>query len=125
MDQLLLLLAVVTAAAVFWYVKNRRRPEPPEDEWVLPPEEGQPSIPSATPEPPPRMVLDREALLHKDRTLDTSKWDNTPDELVGTDPVPPGAAAPEVSPGPRQVIDRSFLENKGKDTPELGDWGDE
>jgi hypothetical protein len=57
-------------------------------------------------------VLDRDALLHRDRTLDPSKWDNTPDGLVGTDPDVPGSVMDEASADePREVVDSSFIDS--------------
>lgn len=124
MDPFLLLLAVITAAGVFWYVRNRRRPKPPEDEWVLPPDDGAPGVRAQPHAPASAQVLDRESLLHRDRTLDPSKWDNSPDELVGTDPVPPGAADTDTPAAPSGHFDRSFLENRKKPSGELGEWED-
>lgn len=119
---LLLLVALGWAAKKFL---DGRRPAPPEDEWVLPPEPGGPaSVPRAgtpTPwatasDPAPFPVLDRDALVNRDRTLDVTKWDNSPDDLVGRDLDEPTDAAPE-EPGddlPR-YFDRSWLEGRGKD----------
>ncbi len=108
-DPFTLLLAVAAAGIAVWYVRNRRRPTPPEDEWVLPPEEGQPSILSQR-SSAPFQVLDRDSLLNRDRTLDTSKWDDTPDDLIGIDPDPEDGQDPEGGPAPA-VVDSSFIDS--------------
>lgn len=66
-------LAVLAAAVAWWFFRRRTR-QPHEDEWTPPPEEF--AAPSQDLGP---QLLDREALLNRDRTLDPSKWDNTPD----------------------------------------------
>lgn len=110
-DPFTLILAVIAAGVTVWYFRNRRRVEPPEDEWVLPPDDGQPSI-LGRGGAAPFEVLDRDALLHRDRTLDPSKWDNTPDGLVGTDPDVPGSVMDEASADePREVVDSSFIDS--------------
>lgn len=116
----LLLLGIATVFGVR-QVLARRRPAPPEDEWVLPPEPGTPGIPTTRP-PYPEVpagppVLDREALLHRDRTLDPSKWDNSPDSQSGTDVSDPDAGPVEGELPSR--VDRSFLEAlRSRDTDE-------
>lgn len=117
---LMVLLLLALTAGIVWGMGRRRRAEPPEDEWVLPPETGDtPSTtaqspltrPVGSPAPAPREVFDRDALTSLDRTLDPSKWDDSPDNLVGTDPSDPDAPAA----APREVFDRSTLENRAKD----------
>ena len=50
--------------------------------------------------PPPAQVLDREALLGRDRTLDPSGWDDSPDPEGTPDAdVPPAAAAGDAQSG--------------------------
>lgn len=85
-----IVITLLLLGLVAWAVKrflDARRPEPPEDEWVLPPEEPdavpRPGKPTATVMGP--QVLDRESLVNPDRTLDPSKWDDSPDYLSGTD----------------------------------------
>jgi hypothetical protein len=68
---------VVVAAAVGWWLLRHNRPAPVEDEWTLPPET-EPERPAPTVAPAPQL-LDRDALLNRNRRLDPSKWDNTPD----------------------------------------------
>jgi hypothetical protein len=95
-DPLLVLMAVAMVAgtiAVVW--QYRRRPEPqavesdPRDEWELPDEPtlGTPTPASLPPAPPgaARPLLDRDMLLNRDRTLDTSKWDDSPDAAPAMD----------------------------------------
>lgn len=108
MDFVILLLVVGAAAWGVWVFTQRRRPAPPEDVWVLPPE-----TPTATRGPvvdaePAFQVLDRDALVNRDRTLDPSRWDNTPDDLVGTDPDEVAEQAP-------QHFDRAWLERQRED----------
>lgn len=106
---------LVAIAAVVWVVRNqlqKRRVAPPEDEWVLPPEQGT-RAPVDRWEPDPFPVLDRDALLHRDRTLDPSAWDDSPDSLSGTDVDDPDAPAPEAE--APTYFDRSFLEKRAKD----------
>lgn len=75
---------------------DRRRPEPPEDEWVLPPEGEAPTLEAVPLKPVPwerphrEPVLNRETLAKKERTLDPSAWDDSPDSQSGTDVPPPG-----------------------------------
>lgn len=78
MDPLMVMVGVVVVAlAAAWLLLRRRTPPPqPDDEWTLPPETG-PGAPTPDAGPPP--PLDREMLLHRDRVLDPSKWDNSPD----------------------------------------------
>ncbi len=113
-----LVIAGVIAAVGTWVVSKvraRRRPHLPEDEGVLPPAPGRAPAPPA----PPTLattglpVLDRDALVHRDRTFDPTAWDNSPDHLVGTDVDDPDAVASERP----QYFDRSFLENRGDATP--------
>lgn len=111
---LMVLLLLALTAGIVWGMGRRRRAEPPEDEWVLPPQSGDPSPltrPVGSPAPAPREVFDRDALTSLDRTLDPSKWDDSPDNLVGTDPADPDAPAA----APREVFDRSTLENRRND----------
>nr|NLI50092.1 hypothetical protein [Propionibacterium sp.] len=77
-----------------------------------------PSTPAQRPTPPTFTatgvpVLDRDALVHRDRTFDPTAWDDSPDALVGTDVDDPDAVAPERP----QYFDRSFLENRGNEAP--------
>ena len=58
----------------------------------------------------PFQVLDRDSLLNRDRTLDTSKWDDTPDDLIGIDPDPEDGQDPEGGPAPA-VVDSSFIDS--------------
>ena len=82
----------VVALAVAWFLLRRRTPPPQDDEWTLPPE-AEAGMPGPGVGPPP--ALDREMLLHRDRVLDPSKWDNSPDagepdtdEEAGQDDLP-------------------------------------
>lgn len=82
MDALVTVLVVlVVGAVVAWWLMRRRRTAPVEDEWTLPPEApGQESAnPSGGAAPAPVQRLDRDALVNPNRTLDPSKWDNSPD----------------------------------------------
>ena len=117
------IIGIVVVAVAVWLVRrsaDRRRVEPPEDTWELPSADGSPA--AARPPAPwddPLPVLTREALLPRDRTLDPSKWDNTPDELVGTDPEDPSTPAPDAdAPDLPQFFDRSYLEGRTKERPE-------
>lgn len=77
MDPVITLLVALVAAGALaaWLFRRGRRPVIEEDEWSLPPEDA-PGPWAADPIP---QTFDREALLHRDRNLDPSKWDNTPD----------------------------------------------
>ncbi len=124
-DPFTFVLAVVAAGIAVWYIRNRRRVVPPEDDWVLPPEDGKPSMLSQR-SSAPFQVLDRDALLHRDRTLDTSKWDDTPDDLIGIDPDPGDAQDSEGGPPPA-VVDSSFIDSLRREAEkaESADEGDD
>ncbi|HRA76807.1 MAG TPA: hypothetical protein PLE12_11295 [Propionicimonas sp.] len=96
MDPIIMVVMVALAIGLgIWWWLRRRAPEPVEDEWTLPPERG--ARPAA---PPPAQVLDREALLGRDRTLDPSGWDDSPDPEGTPDAdVPPAAAAGDAQSG--------------------------
>ena len=98
-------LVVVVGAAGAWWLLRRRTPAPAEDEWELPPEE------TASPQPLGPQLLDRNALLHRNRVLDPTKWDNTPDG-----PDSSTAAADEPDDLPR-VLDRDYLERRQRPQP--------
>lgn len=121
MDYVIIGVIVVTVAV--WLLRrsaDRRRVEPPEDTWQLPNADGSAARPGAGAGWEPLPVLDREALAHRDRTLDPSRWDNTPDDLVGTDPEDPSAPTPDAD-APADLprhFDRSFLEGRAKERPE-------
>lgn len=106
MDPLLVAMAVaLVVGTVLVVLQYRRRPtvvheDDPRDAWKLP-------SPTSTPDTGAQpAVFDRESLAHRNRTLDTSAWDNTPDGLVGTDPEDPDEAA---APSERVVLDRDSL----------------
>ena len=101
-------LALVAAVAAWWFLR-RRTPPVVEDEWELPPAAA-PRRPSVDAGP---QVLDREAVLRRDRVLDPSKWDNTPDDGDHW-------ATPEAEPGELpQFFDRDYLQQRArKDDPD-------
>ena len=98
-----IIVIVVVAGAAFWWNRRRAASAPVEDEWQLPPEQGE-SVPVSPPEP---QILDREAVLGRKRAFDPAKWDNTPEG---------SSAAAEAEPGdlPR-FFDRDYLEKKEPD----------
>lgn len=101
-------LALVVAVAGWWLLR-RRTPPPEEDEWTLPPEADAINPGTVAASPP---MLDRTMLLHDDRVLDPSKWDNTPDANPdGTDD-----GGEEDLP---RFFDREYLrQQERKDAPE-------
>ncbi|MGB7963229.1 MAG: hypothetical protein WCF12_09785 [Propionicimonas sp.] len=101
-------LVVVGAAAAAWWFLRRRRPSAVEEEWTLPPADAV-RRPSRDVGP---QILDRQAVLRRDRVLDPSKWDNTPDDGDGWE-------TPEADPGDLpQFFDRDYLQQRApKDDP--------
>ncbi len=77
MDPVITVVVALVAAGTLaaWLLRRGRRRMVEEDEWSPPPEDT-PGTWAAEPIPQP---FSREALLHRDRNLDPSKWDNTPD----------------------------------------------
>jgi len=97
----IVIVIVLAAGAVFWWLR-RRSATPVEDEWQLPPEQGE----QAHVSPPAPQILDRESVLRRSRVLDPSKWDDTPDG-AGASP------AAEAEPGDLPTyFDREYLERK-------------
>lgn len=95
-------IGAVVVVALGYFVKravDRRRAVPPEDEWVLPPEGDAPTLEARPLKRAPwervssEPVLNRETLVKKQRDLDPSAWDDSPDSQSGTDVPPPGGRA--------------------------------
>jgi len=96
----IVIVIALAAGGVFWW-QRRRSAVPVEDEWQLPPDQGD-QAQAAAPEP---QILNRDSVLRRSRAFDPSKWDDTPD----------GAAAPaeEAEPGDLPTyFDREYLERK-------------
>jgi hypothetical protein len=111
------MVALAIGLGIWWWLR-RRTPEPVEDEWTLPPERG-----ARAAAPLPEQVLDRDALLGRNRTLDTNAWDDSPDPDGASDgdagpgargAVPPDAAADE----PADAADALSWDDAGDDDPE-------
>lgn len=131
---IVIFLVLVAAVFGGWWWWNKRRPAPVEDTWVLPPESEAPvehlrsrtagaagreaverpgyvdqaaaqQAGASGPAAEPRVILDREALLNRDRTFDPRNWDNTPD-----DP----AAGPVEGELPK-TFDREYLERQARE----------
>jgi hypothetical protein len=112
MDPFVTVVVVVAiGAAVGWWLLRRNRQAPVEDEWVLPPETGTRRLP---PEPTAQ-VFDRESLLRRDRSLDVSGWDDSPD-LDGE------AAEGQPKDAP-PVLDRDFLRRRADGDASAGEDG--
>lgn len=110
MDPFVTVVVVIAiGAAVGWWLLRRNRQAPVEDEWVLPPETG-----SRLPPAPTVQVFDRESLLRRDRSLDVSGWDDSPDsgEVAEAEP----ADAPP-------VLDRDFLRRRADGEASAGEDG--
>lgn len=103
-----LVLAVVAAAAVWWFRRRRNQPSEDEAEWILPPEEAV-HAPSQDAGP---QFFDRGTLLNRNRVLDPSKWDNTPDDSVASGD---GDAVPDDLP---RFFDREYLQQRSRKEPE-------
>lgn len=112
-----ILVVVALAGAVFlaggrWF--GRRRTEPgtdvppvrsapePDDDW-MPVEE-----PLDRPQEMPPQALDRAMLLHRNRVLDPSAWDNTPDATRPATDEGEGAVPPA-------ILDRDFLRSRQRE----------
>ncbi len=130
MDPLFMLLLLALAMGGWLWWRQRERPMPPEtDTWELPPETDEASgAPAASPPPADRAVgvppagrapaapsavlgpreqpLTREALTNRNRVLDPSRWDNSPDGAASDDD---GATAPPT------VFDRDALRKRSAD----------
>lgn len=110
MDPLFALVGLVlVAAAAAWWFLRRRRSSAVAEEWTPAPAEASPRRGGdAGPQ-----VLDREAVLRRDRVLDPSKWDNTPDDVDGR-------ATQEADPGELPTFfDRDYLQQRArKDDPD-------
>ncbi len=106
MDQVLVIagLAVIVAVAAVWFLR-RRTQGPDEDEWALPPEVSPEQGQSTEPQ-----LFDRNALMHRNRALDPTKWDNSPD---GSEPM--SEAEPDDLP---RVFDRDYLAKRQQPRPE-------
>lgn len=132
---------LVLAAGIFaWWWWNKRKPAPPEDEWVLPPESQVPiqhlrAKPDAAPREtverpdfvgranaeqassgadsgPPRIILDRDSLVNRDRTFDPRNWDNSPDGAPFSSPA--GDVEPPDDDLPTH-FDREYLEQQARE----------
>lgn len=104
-----LVLAVVAAVAVWWFRRRRTPPSGDDEEWMLPPEE---AVHSPTEDVGPQF-FDRGTLLHRNRVLDPSKWDNTPDGSTAA--AADGDAVPDDLP---RFFDRDYLQQRNRNEPE-------
>lgn len=68
-----ILLAVILAGGVWWVGRRRREALSDDEEWAVPDQSAESPV-NAPPE-----YFDRDALLHRPRTLNPQGWDNTPD----------------------------------------------
>ena len=96
----IVIVVALAAGVLFWWLR-RRAVAPVEDEWQLPAEQGD-HAPASTPEP---QILDRDAVLRRNRAFDPSNWDDTPDGAGAS----PAAAEPGDLP---TYFDREYLERK-------------
>ncbi|MGV8908243.1 MAG: hypothetical protein ACOH1Y_04615 [Propionicimonas sp.] len=97
----IVIVVALAAGVVFWWLR-RRSVAPVEDQWQLPPEQGE-QTPAFPQEP---QILDRESVLRLDRAFDPTNWDDTPDG-AGSSP------AEEAEPGALPTyFDRDYLERK-------------
>lgn len=112
----ILVLGAVAAAVVLaggrWY--GRRRSGPIAEELGTPrdePDWGPADEPLDRPQEMPPQVLDRASLLNRNRVLDPTAWDNTPD--------PAAAPSGDDSMTPPVILDRETLRSRqrGEDAP--------
>lgn len=114
MDLILAVLAIVAVGAgIYWWYDRRRATPPEEDEWTLPPEDGgrRPAQGIG------QQRLDRDALLRRDRNLDPSKWDNSPDAAEDVS-AEEDAVGDDGGEDPPKHFDRDFLQRRGRDGPD-------
>lgn len=105
----LALLLVLAAVAVWWW--RRRRPaSPAEDEWTPPAQDT-----GGRPAPAGPALLNRDMVLKRDRVLDPTKWDNTPDrEDRGAAEDPTGEGQTADTAEPPRFIDRDYLQRRDR-----------
>ena len=107
MDLLVVVLVIAVVAAAVWWFRRRRTPASVDEaEWMLPPEE---TVHTPNQDAGPQF-FDRGTLLHRNRVLDPSKWDNTPDSIASGD----GDAVPDDLP---RFFDREYLQQRNRKDP--------